>query len=91
MELSEIRVEVKQSQETQNAEWNQGLRQLREDLHRGRESLRDDIHEMLAGFVTKDVFIARLSPVQSVAYSLVALLMVLLTGLLASALAFRKG
>ena len=91
VDISEIRTELKVSQDQQNSEWNQGLRQLREDLHKGRDALRDDIHAMLTQFVTKDVFVARLTPIQAIAYGIVALVVTLMTGVLGMELASRKG
>ncbi len=91
VEIAEVRSELRLSQEQQNSEWNQGLRQLREDLHKGRDALRDDIQAMLREFVRNDVFVARLSPIQSIAYGIVALVVALVTGILGMAIAFRKG
>ena len=89
MELAEMRAETKSSQDHQDAEWNKGIRALREDLRIGSESLRDDIQEMLQEFVTKEVFIARLTPVQMIAYSLIGIMATLMTGALAIVL-FRR-
>lgn len=81
-ELDTIRAEHRLSNEHQDEEWNKGFRSLREDQLRGFESIRADLRM----FVTNDVFVARLTPVQAVAYGMVALLMALMTGALASSL-----
>ncbi len=86
IELAEIRAETKLAQDHQDAEWNKGIRALREDLRISNESLRDDIQAMLVRYVPHDVFIARLTPVQAIAYGLVGLLVTLLTGMLGMSL-----
>ncbi len=89
MELAEMRAEMKTSQDHQDGEWNKGIRALREDLRIGSESLRDDIHTMLKEFVRNDVFLARLTPVQTIAYAIVGAAATLLIGLLAVTLSHR--
>ena len=86
MELAEMRAETKLSQDHQDEEWNKGIRALRDDLRIGSETLRSDIQKMLQDFVTKEVFAARLTPVQSIAYGLIVLLATLMTGTLAAVL-----
>jgi len=86
MELAEIRAETKLAQDHQDEEWNKGIRALREDLRIGSESLRDDIREMFKEYVRHDVFVARLTPVQMISYSIVALIATMLVGLLGIAL-----
>ena len=84
--LAQFRVmmlaEIRAQNDHQDQEFNKGLRALREDFAEGIAAIRND----LRSFVTNDVFIARLSPVQAIAYGLVALLMSLMSGLLAMGL-----
>ena len=74
--------EIRTANEHQDQEFNKGFRALREDYAAGMEIIRQD----LRNFVTNDVFVARLTPIQAVAYGLVALLMSLMTGMVAMAL-----
>ncbi len=85
LEFAHLRSEVKDANDHQDEEWNKGFRALREDNARAFDLLRSD----LRSFVTTDVFVARINPVQAVAYGLVALLMTLMTGMLAMGILAR--
>lgn len=89
MEFAAMRAEFKDAQDRQDEEWNKGFRAIREDQQRAFDSLQTNIRQDLRNFVTTDVFVARLNPVQSVAYGIVALMVMLVAGMLASALMFR--
>lgn len=86
-EFAAVRREHAEANARQDEEWNKGFRALRGDFADGIDTVRED----LRNFVTNDVFVARLTPVQAVAYGLVALLMSLMTGMLAMSLMGRKG
>ena len=77
--------EMTAQQLQQDTAFNLGLRSLREDLTGGLDGIRADLRE----FVTKEYLLARLSPVQLVAYGMVGMLAFLLTGLLAGVMAKR--
>jgi len=74
--------EIKLANDHQDTEFNLGFRAMRADYAAGIEAIRQD----LRSFVTNDVFAARMTPVQAVAYGLVALLMSLMSGMVAMAL-----
>lgn len=77
-----MRIEFADSQKHQNEEWNKGFRAIRADVQAGIESVRDDVRDRSDAL--EKLFLARLDPVRNVAYGMVGMLMVILTGLLAS-------
>lgn len=81
-EVAALRAEHKSANDHQDEEWNKGFRAMREDMNNGFDQVRQD----LRSFVTNDVFVAKIGPVQAVAYGMVALLMSLMTGILAASL-----
>lgn len=81
-EVATLRSEHKSANDHQDEEWNKGFRAMREDMNKGFDQVRQD----LRSFVTNDVFVAKIGPVQAVAYGMVALLMSLMTGILAASL-----
>lgn len=74
--------EIKAQNQHQDIEFNKGLRAIRDDYAATITAIRGD----LRSFVTNDVFIARLSPVQAIAYGMVALLMSIIGAFLAAGL-----
>jgi hypothetical protein len=96
-EFAAVRAETKLANDRQDEEWNKGFRAIRDDqakivqmfagqitdqMNEGFKQIRLD----LRSFVTTDVFVARIGPLQAVAYGLVSLLMALMTGMLAASL-----
>ncbi|TAK81829.1 MAG: hypothetical protein EPO09_21825 [Aquabacterium sp.] len=81
--------EILRANEHQDEQFNAGFVNLRTTVETGFDTIRDDLRNNLKNYVPMDVFNARISPVQAIAYGLVGLLMALMSGLLT--LAMWKG
>ena len=68
--LDRLRSDFLASQLQQDTAFNHAVAKMREDFVRGIEVIRSD----LRGFVTEQYLSARLTPIQNIAYGLVAFL-----------------
>lgn len=79
-----IRTELKQSQDSQDAEWNKGFRAVREDIARAMDSVKDDVRDRADSL--EKLFLARLDPVRMIAYGAIVMLAGILTAFLSGLL-----
>ena len=82
--MTAMRKEFADGQARQDADWNAGFRAIRDDVKHGIDVIREDVSTRADQL--ERLFNAQLDPVKTVAYGMVALMVIVLGALLTGVL-----